>query len=95
MQISALVTLFVSAVAVTAVPMADADANADAAPVRMETRDLNRADCGDACSDAAALGAFCRLIPFLPGKVACWGVAAALKTDFGEDACIDFCDEFF
>ncbi|MCJ1367579.1 hypothetical protein MMC16_006713 [Acarospora aff. strigata] len=100
MKPTALLALFLSAMAVTAAPMADAAAVADldvaSAPVSLEARDLTKGQCKNACDRGAdAVERFCRLIPEPRIRAACWGAAAAVQTPIGQRACTAFCDAFF
>ena len=93
-------TIFVSAMAVTAAPAPSVDDEVEglAAPVAapIETRDLNAAQCRVACDKGAdAVERFCRLIPEPRIRAACWGAAAAVETPIGLRACTAFCDAFF
>lgn len=100
---AAVLALVVSAMTVSAVPIAEADANAVAdvyaAPVEveaLETRDLTRGQCKNACDRGAdAMEAFCRRIPDARIRLFCWGAAAAIESPLGQRACVSFCDNFF
>ncbi|KAL8997116.1 MAG: hypothetical protein Q9169_003552, partial [Polycauliona sp. 2 TL-2023] len=91
-------TLLASAMAVAAAPAAIAEAGSApvAAAAPLEARDLTRGQCRTACDKGAdAVEKFCRLIPLLPVRAACWGAAAAVETPIGLKACTSFCDNFF
>ncbi len=101
MKLTAVLALFLSAMAVTAAPTAEAD-NADldnffnAPTASIEARDLNAAQCRAACQRGAdAVERFCRLIPEPRIRALCWGAAAAVETPIGLRACTSFCDAFF
>ena len=99
MKFAAVLALFLSAVAVTAAPVADlnpaaTDFNLAAADV--EARDLTRGQCKTACDRGAdAVERFCRLIPEPRIRAACWAAATAVQTPIGQRACTAFCDAFF
>ncbi|KAL9128073.1 MAG: hypothetical protein Q9217_003184, partial [Psora testacea] len=86
MKSTQIIALVLSAMTVTAVPMADLDA-AEPAAVEIEARDLTKAQCKGACDRGAdAVEAFCRLVPDLRVRAACWGAATAAQSPIGQRA---------
>jgi len=74
-------------------PWSGPDAFADAA---IEERALNRVQCRAACKGGAAtMEKFCRLVPLIPVRALCWGVATGVQTSAGLKACTVFCDAMF
>lgn len=50
------------------------------------------ASCRAACrGGTAAMEAFCRVIPILPVRAACWPISVALKTPGAQTACANWC----
>lgn len=101
MKFTSIIAIFVSTMAVTAVPMADPDPDLDldldlAIANPLETRDLSAAECRTACAEGAeAVERFCRRIPSKKIRFFCWGAAAAAESTVGQDICIAFCDSWF
>lgn len=94
MKPAALLTLLISAMTVTAVPVSEADVDSSVAQV--ETRDLTRGQCKAACDRGTdAFERFCGKIrdPIVRG--ACELEATAVQTPLFERACTIFCDKYF
>lgn len=92
MKVSTVLAFLVSAMAVTAVPMADIDS----AAVQMEARDPTQEQCKEACDTGVdAVEEFCRLIRDPRARAACLAAAAALQSPLGQLACEAFCEAFF
>ena len=95
MRLTPIVALVLSAIAVTAAPVVEADAATPAA-IEIEARDLTRGQCKNACDRGAdAVESFCRRVPDLRVRAACWAAATAAQTPIGQRACIAFCDAWF
>lgn len=96
MKLTSILAIFISTMAVTAIPTADP--NPIAAAHQLEARDLTAAECKLACRDGAeAVEEFCRKIPRIAKQVRffCWGAAAAVESSVGQRACVAFCDSWF
>lgn len=96
MKFTSIIAIFVSTMAVAAVPMADPDLDLIAVANPLETRDLSLAECKAACEEGAeAVERFCRRIPSAKIRFFCWGAAAAVESSVGQRACVAFCDSWF
>ncbi len=101
MKVFCIIAVLVPAILVTAIPVAEpvaeaeADTGMDFVSAGIEARDLTRAQCKRACDIGAdAMQKFCRLTPFHI-RPFCWAAATAIESPLGQQACTSFCDNFF
>ncbi|PGH27196.1 hypothetical protein AJ80_01153 [Polytolypa hystricis UAMH7299] len=96
MKLSAYIVLALSAVYVSAMPVADAEPEAfpDALPnMELEARGPSKAECKAACKKGSdAVEKICRRVPHPAVRALCWGAAVAAQTQAGQKTCVVFCE---